>query len=153
MGKGNACVFKNYEGLYYVDWNNFPYQFEDSKGNEFTDYELQRDYLEESLAVFKNDFITKFKSFTESSGWTGNDEKILMESELFYIVYEDNEWSIAIKLIQKDNDYYNIENIQKKHYTAYLEGIRDCLFNQFDTLGVYTGAWTSGTIKKSDFIQ
>lgn len=156
MGRGNACVFGDYEGLYYVDWDNFPCEFEDSDGNEFTDYDLQRDFIEESLNQFKDDFLSKFKSFRKSSGWTENNEQILMESSLFYIAMEDNEWSIAIKLLQKEQDYYsrgNIENLQKKHHNSYLEGMRDCLFNQFDTLRIYGGAWTSGTIKRSDFLQ
>ena len=30
-------------------------------------------------------------------------------------------------------------------YKTYLEGIKECLFNQFEELG-YGGAWTSGRI-------
>ena len=73
-----------------------------------------------------------------------------MENDLFYIVTEDNEWSMAIKLIQKeDASGY----LQSKTYEKYLNGIRDCLFMQFDELGVYAGPWTSGTIYKKDYVK
>ena len=58
---------------------------------------------------------------------------------------------MAIKLIQKEQGYYdngNIENLQAKHYKTYLEGIKECLFNQFEELGTYGGAWTSGRIRR-----
>ena len=73
---------------------------------------------------------------------TGN---ILLSNDLFYIVLEDNEWSIAVELIQKDDVSYGL---QKKHHQTYLDGIRDCLFEQVETLGIYGGAWTSGEITR-----
>lgn len=64
---------------------------------------------------------------------------------------EDNQWSMAIELIQKEQDCYsrgNIENLQAGLYKKYLEGMKKCLFNQFEELGIYGGPWTSGKIKK-----
>lgn len=152
MGRGNACVHGDFEGLYYVDWDNFSDEYEDGDGNIVNDYDFQRDEWEASLAQFVFDFKKRFKSFDDSKGWLGNTEKIVLENELFYIVTEDNQWSMAIKLIQKEQNYYdsgNIVNLQSRHYKTYLEGMKECLFNQFDEIGVYGGAWTSGVIKKS----
>lgn len=152
MGRGNCCVFGKYEGLFYIDWNNFSSEWEDEDGNIVKDdYDNQRDEWEQSLAEFISDFQKRFKSFSECDKWVSREEKAILENDLFYIVTEDNERSMAIKLIQKEQDYYrdgNIEAMQSRHYRNYLEGIKNCLFNQFNVLGTYSGAWTSGTITK-----
>lgn len=153
MGKGNACVHGDYEGLYYVAWSNFSSEYEDGDGNIQVDYDFQREEWEMSLEMFVEDFTKRFKSFTacEENKWISRNERAVMENSLFYIAVEDNEWSMAIKLLQKDQDYYsrgNIENLQKGLYDKYLEGMKQCLFNQFDEIGTYGGAWTSGWIKK-----
>ena len=152
MGRGNVCVHNDYEGLYYVDWDNFAYEFEDEDGEVFIDYDHQRYEWEDSLNIFKQDFKKRFNSFTDCDEWIGREERAILESELFYIAVEDNEWSIAIKLLQKETPYHwsgSIENLQKKHYKNYLKGMEECLFNQFEKLGVYGGAWISGSIKRN----
>ena len=150
MGKGNTCVFGDYEGLFYIDWDNFSNEYEDEHGNIIQDYDLQWEEWENSLYKFISDFSQKFKSFSKCDEWISS-EKAILENGLFYITITDNEWSMAIKLIQKEQGYYdngNIENLQAKHYKTYLEGIKDCLFNQFEELGTYSGAWTSGRIRR-----
>lgn len=152
MGRGNVCVFGKYEGLYYVDWDNFSKEYETESGEIITDdYDFQNDEWNTSLSIFVSDFKKKYNSFTDCDEWISRDEKAILENSLFYIVVQDNEWSMAIKLIQKKQDYYskgNIVNLQAGLYKKYLEGIKNLLFNQFEELGVYGGAWTSGTIKK-----
>lgn len=147
MGRGNACVHGEYEGLYYVDWDNFVHEYDGERN-----YDLEREEWEYSLETFMDDFMKKYKSFYKCSNWISREEHAVMENELFYIVVEDNDWSIAIKLIQKEQNYSkgNFENLQKGLYQKYLEGMKQCLFNQFEELGVYGGAWTSGRIRKSD---
>lgn len=152
MGRGNACVHGDFEGLYYIDWDNFSYQCEDEDGNLITDYDFQREEWENSLYVFIEDFKNKYKSFTNCEEWINREEQAILENELFYIVIEDNQWSIAIKLIQKEQSYYsrgNITNLQAGLYRKYLEGMKNCLFNQFEEIGIYGGAWTSGVIKRT----
>ncbi len=151
MGKGNTCIFGDYEGLYYIDWNNFSNEYEDEHGNIIQDYDFQREEWENSLYEFISDFTQKFKSFSKCNEWISRDEKAILENKLFYIAITDNEWSMAIKLIQKEQGYYdkgNMENLQAKHYKTYLNGIKECLFNQFEELGTYGGAWTSGRIRR-----
>lgn len=151
MGAGNACVHGECEGLYYIDWDNFDSEYEDEYGTVITDYDFQRDQWSSSLYLFKQSFKKKYKSFTLCDKWISNEEHAVLENSLFYIVVEDNSWSMAIKLIQKEQDYYkkgNIKNLQAGLYEKYLEGMKNVLFEQFDELGVYGGAWTSGTIKK-----
>ena len=153
MGRGNTCVFGDYEGLYYIDWDNFNAEYEDDNGNIIEDYDLLREEWENSLYQFISDFTQKFKSFSRCDEWIGGDNRAILENKLFYVAIADNEWSIAIKLIQKEQEYYydgNIENLQAKHYKTYLDGIRDCLFNQFEELGTYAGPWTSGRIRRQE---
>lgn len=152
MGRGNVCVFGDYEGLFYIDWDNFSDEYEDEDGNIVKDYDFQREEWECSLEQFTEDFTQKFKSFSKCDKWLSNTEKAVLENRLFYIVTEDNQWSMAIKLIQKEQDYYdsgNLSNLQAGKYQNYLEGMKECLFNQFEELGVYGGAWTSGRIKRN----
>ena len=152
MGRGNACVHNDYEGLYYVDYDNFRYDYEDGESDNIIDYEIDDMLVEDSLYMFKEDFKKRFKSFIACDKWLGRGDHIILENELFYITVEDNEWSLAIKLLQKETPYYwngDIENLQVKHYKTYLKGIEESLFNQFEELGVYAGPWTSGRIKRS----
>ena len=37
-------------------------------------------------------------------------------------------------------------------YKNYLEGMKNCLLELYPEIGVYKGAWTSGTIKRSEAI-
>lgn len=152
MGRGNSCVFGKYEGLYYVDWNNFSNEYEDGESNIIVDEDMRVEEWEEALSQFIFDLTKKYPSFSTCEEWLSNTEKAVLENSLFYITVEDNEWSMAIKLVQKEQSYYskgNIVNLQAGLYMKYLNGIRDCLFNQFDELGTYEGAWTSGRIKKA----
>ena len=105
------------------------------------------------MFLFKKDFKERFTSFSECDEWISRNERAVLENQLFYIIVEDNEWSMCIKLIQKEQGYYdrgNIANLQARHYQTYLEGMKDCLFNQFDELGTYGGPWTSGRIRKNE---
>lgn len=152
MGRGNVCVHNEYEGLYYIDWDNFSKEYEDSNGNIIEDDDFQRSELENALEEFCFDFKEKYPSFYDSEGWIDHSQKILLENSLFYIVVEDNESSVAIELLQKEQDYYkkgNIVGLQAGLYKKYLEGMKQCLFNQFDELGIYCGPWTSGIIYKN----
>lgn len=165
MGRGNVCVHGEYEGLYYVskeyldefiskeDSDNIMLLHDiyhsDASLNEFEYDEIssQCNY-EDFIDNFKNDFIKKFNSFSDISGsYFGS----ILENELFKIQIIDNEWGYAICLIQKESSYYdnyNKENLQKRHYKNYLNGIKECLFNQFDEIGSYSGCWTHNVITK-----
>jgi hypothetical protein len=63
MGKGNTCVFGDYEGLYYIDWDNFSNEYEDEHGNIIQDYDFQREEWESSLYKFISDFTQNLSLF------------------------------------------------------------------------------------------
>ena len=168
MGRGNVCVHNPYEGLYYVD-NEYLHSYrrigcdsedectvlaselgypELASGNwAFDEFESRCNY-EWMIDWFKSSFKKCFKSFSDCDQWISRSELAILENLLFYIVVEDNEWSVAVKLIQKEDGILNLDGLQAKHYQNYLNGIEACLFEQFDVLGTYGGPWTSGRIRK-----
>ena len=153
MGRGNACIHGEFEGLFYIDYDNFTCYTVDEDGNETEerDYDLEQELVEDSIINFKYSFRKKYPVF-DFYGEKRNGYGIILESGLFEIAIEDNEWSYAVKLLQREDLEFSAEGLQGKFYETYLKGIKECLFEQFDTLGVYSGAWTSGTIKKEEVI-
>lgn len=170
MGRGNVCVHGQYEGLFYIDnddlcvyrpidgdenerklLRNIP--FEDISLWEYSDVDTQwweSDVIEE----FQDSIQKRFSSFRPCSEWLDREQEAILENELFYIALENNEWSTAVELIQKEAPWpQDYSGLQRRHFQKYLDGIRNALFEQFDTLGIYAGPWTSGFIRKTDFIK
>ena len=150
MGRGNACTHGDYEGLYYIDYDNYTTYICDEDGNltEERDYDYERMLLEDDIELLKLLFKRRFTSFVDCDEWINRDEKAILENDLFYIAVEDNEWSLAVKLIQKDSYDYNNTGLQAKHFQNYLEGLKECLFELYPEIGCYDGAWTHRTIKR-----
>ena len=166
MGKGNVCVHGEFEGLYYVDRDyidcyiakemNDDGEYEEKMLGDMDVDDFQNfDYDYVLSGIYYNDFIreftsmmkNKFKSFVS----TGNDFGTIMENNLFKIEIEDNEWSYAVKLIQKEDWYDNhLLGLQKKHCDNYLNGIKFILLEMFPSIGCYGGAWTHGVIKREE---
>lgn len=166
MGRGNVCVWGDYEGLWYVDrdyldcytskFENEYGEYEDKMLGEIEydefgrfeyDYVLSEIYYDEFINEFVSMMEKKFNSFTS----TGNKYGSIMENNLFEVQIEDNEWSYAVKLIQKENDWYDsygLNGLQKRHYQNYLEGMKDILLDMFPEIGCYGGAWTHGVVKR-----
>lgn len=165
MGKGNVCVFGKYEGLYYVDYDFINmYTCIDKKENlqeirecemkleDFGSYTYDEILSDINYQDFKENFVAdfteKYKSFTPCNEWISRDRRAILENNLFYIALADNEWSVAVMLLQKEQ--CSLEGLQARHFQNYLEGIKECLFNQFESLGIYGGAWTSGILHKTN---
>jgi len=173
MGRGNVCVFGKYEGLYYIDKDYLhvyrsttaPDDCPETKTFKELGYEelIGGDWefdefvsgivWAETKEHLQSRITERFKSFEVCDRWIGRgEEHAILENELFYIAVQDNEWSMAVKLIEKEDPWcYERDGLRKRHYQTYLDGIRDILFELFPTLGVYGGAWTSGTIRREDY--
>lgn len=174
MGRGNVCVLGQCEGLYYIDNDDIHVYRRDDPNDEEPETRLMRDldygeltggewYFDEvgteveqeDIEEFFMDAFTKmFPSFVpvKPGQWLDRERRVLLENGLFYICMEDNEWSMAVELIQKEEPWGEpwMENLQRRWYERYLEGMKRCLLDRLPSIGIYTGAWTSGVLKKED---
>jgi len=172
MGRGNVCTFGPYEGLYFIDNDDLDFYTRHNDEEDVWEIALRREldygqlteegwlFDEDETGFFWSDtkaeimdrLIRRFPSLQKSSGWLGRyrSQEILLENNLFYVVVEDNEWSMAVELLQKEDPYMSLEGLQKRHYSTYLKGIRDVLLELFESIGTYKGAWTSGILRRGD---
>lgn len=125
MGRANTRTPGKYEGLFYLD------------------YDLWRD---PDMDAVLHGISRRFPSFTVCDEWPERDAHAVLENGLFYVALEDNEWSVAVKLLQKEDWRCNLEGLQAGLYRRYLEGIKALLLGMFGVVGVYGGPWTHGTI-------
>lgn len=170
MGRGNVCVTGSYEGLFYIDNDdlrvyrrNDPYY---SATSAVKTFRAVNGFLMRSGAVtrkktFSNAFAPNCGSSVPASSlrptqtvWLGNERRVILENELFYICVEDNEWSLAVELVQKDG-YSDCESawmagLQKRRYRGYLDSMKKALLARLPSIGIRTGAWTSGTITRAE---
>lgn len=167
MGRGNVCVNNDFEGLYYIDYDDLSVY---NKRYEEDSFVLARelDYKQltneewvynefESDLKWQDDkeyiicrLQERFPSFARCNEWVDRTCHAVLENQLFYIAFEDNEWSVAVELLEKfdafgDNPY---SGLKATHYQKYLDGIKEVLFELYDEIGTYDGAWTSGTIRR-----
>lgn len=158
MGRGNVCTYGDYEGLFYVDWNYFLIHFYDDENGcetDEVDYDQMNDCMEDDLVGnFPALFMKRFSSFVRCDKWIDRGEcRAIMESPLFYVCLQDNEWSMAVELIQRETYDDRLSSLQKRHYHTYLDGIRDCLFELFPELGVRNGPWMHKVVRREDFLK
>jgi hypothetical protein len=166
-----------YEGLFYIDNDdllvyrrNDPYakeeetclqrdlSCEDLSGDEWLPDEIgssneEEDVLECFCAELRK-LCPSFQPAANSNIWLGNERRVILENKLFYICVEDNEWSLAVELIQKDS-YSDCESawlssLQQAKYKRYLECMKTALLTRLPEIGTYAGAWTSGRITREE---
>lgn len=171
MGRGNICVRGRYEHLLYIDNEDYTVYYREGADGEcetanlrdlaYADLQewtldeegtnLEWEYVEES---FVESFATLFPSFTVPAkmSWLDRDRRILAENKLYWLVVEDNEWSMAVEIIQKENPYDDsLLGLQARHHEHYFDGMKKCLLELLPSVGVYKGAWTSGTLTAEEF--
>lgn len=177
MGRGNVCVFGKYEGLYYIDRDHTDvYRRSDPMSDDECETRLMGDLdyaeltggewvydewgseeeLDDVLECFKDSFIKMFPSFerTKPQKWIDRSTMAILENKLFYIGIEDNQWSEAVKLLQKEDLYDDhLEGLQKRHYQRYLDGMKKALLERLPSIGTYSGAWTSGRATREEVTQ
>ena len=95
--------------------------------------------LEDVLECFVENFTHRYPSFArvKQDKWLGRNVRVILESSLFYIGIEDSDWAYAVELLQKDNPCS--EGFQRKHYKAYLDGMKAALLERLPSIGTYTG--------------
>jgi len=118
MGRGNACVHGEYETLFYIDYDNFICYVCDEDGNETEerDYDIESSDVDESIKQLKTSIKNK-TNMADCDYWISRDAHAILENKLFMIAIEDNEWSYAVKLLQKEEpsiyEHYSIKGLQK----------------------------------------
>ena len=168
MGRGNVCTTGKYEGLYYIDNDDYyvytlandlsdsselrlmrDLSYEELTGADWSYDELETESeLDDIKECFIAEFIKLFPSFERvDKTYISASRLAILENKLFYICMEDNEWSIAVELIQREDPYDDhLVGLQKRHYERYLDGIKKCLLRRLPSISYRCGAWTSGTI-------
>ena len=139
MGRGNVCVTGKNEGLYYIDndylhiyaryneeddaWETLPMgelSYEELTGADWKYDEDSSDIVwRETKEHLVSGMIARHPSFTRCDKWIGREEHAIAENNLIYVVVQDNEWSMAVKLIQKEHYFYCMDGIQRKHSRTY----------------------------------
>lgn len=172
MGRGNVCTTGPYEWVYYIDNDdlhvyrrNDPYAKEDETclqcelsptdimGNAWLLDEIGSSNEEEDvLECFCDEMMRLCPSFhkVRDDFWISQNRRMILENSLFYICMEDNEWSLAVELIQHDDDHGRIAGLQKRHYAHYLECMKKALLSRLPSIGIRTGAWTHGIITREE---
>lgn len=170
MGRGNVCVHGPYEGLYYIDNDDLhvylrkdadpddddsrimlgKIEYSELDKYEFDDVSTAEE-ITDAIWDLQNGMISRFHSFERCDTWISRSQRAILENKLFYVCEEDNEWSLAIELIQKESPWgEELSGLQKRHYEKYLNGIRDTLFERFYSLGAYGSAWTHRLIVRPE---
>lgn len=177
MGRGNVCVDGPYEGLFYIDGDYLNVYRKDGESPEDEpETILQCDLfrsgmdteswsldevgsiyeVEDILNCFYDEFHRTCPSFVPASKnvYLKSNRRAVYENELFYICTEDNDWGLAVELIQKDG-YSDCQcawlaGLQRTHYRKYLDGMRNALLSRLPEIGFYTGPLTHGTITREE---
>ena len=173
MGRGNSCVHGPAEALVFVDNDYLDWYYNAEKecstllgqidADDFCNWKYDEEVTQDEFAGVLEEFCEamhrRCKSFTAVSRDTIVDDfmyepgrrNAIMENRLFYIVVEDNEWSVAFKILQKEGAYdQNLEPLQKRHIDTYRKAMEAALFEQFEKLYGYGGPWTSAEIKRPE---
>ena len=177
MGRGNVCVTGSYEGLFYIDNDDLRVY----RRNDPTPKRRKPAYSATSVTktframngfLMRSGAVTRKKTFSNASvpncgssapafslrptRTSGSAMSVgsSLENELFYICVEDNAWSLAVELVQKDS-YSDCENawlsgLQRTKYKRYLECMKTALLTRLPEIGTYAGAWTSGRITREE---
>lgn len=167
MGRGNVCVNGKYEGLYYVD-NDFlemwtrrdrggeldccpPREIENINDGWVYDETESYALFDRFEAEFVELLLKRFPSMhrpRRRGEWVSRSQRVVAENKLFYVCFEDNIWSLAVELIQKQPPYGggDFEGLQAKSHGCYLKGIREILLDINGEVGAYAGAWTHKVI-------
>ena len=182
MGRSNIRMDGPYEGVFYIDYDDLNVYRRDVPDSDEYETMLQREfgpgetnrlgvtkdgwYFDEMaseeetnnvLSMFCYEMQKRCPSFESSDGVLSasfEDRRVILQNQLFYICVEDNEWSLAVELIQRES-YSDCEEawmagIQRTHYKRFLEAMKESLLEILPSIGIYTGPWTHGIIKKED---
>lgn len=116
-------------------------------------YQYKQDLTQLKFDNFKSAFIkamqAQFPSL-KAVDKTVRGVHYLLENNMFQIGFEDNDWSVAVELIQKK---CKNPGLQANLYPSFSTGMRDILITQVGEIHLRTGSWTTDTIDKQKATQ
>lgn len=170
MGRGNVCVSGAYEGLWYIDKDCLSLYRDRENEDEYVygvelgydaltsgrfeyDEFASQDQYDDMVESLRAEITGRYDSFSVIDRWVSNhgnrcDRRAILENELFFIALEDNEWSVAVELLQKGPE--ELAGLQARHYEGYLETLKKIILDLFGQVSYRNGAWMSGTIRKEE---
>lgn len=108
------------------------------------DYDQSQTYWQDFLSYLKEEIRKRHPEFEECDEHF-NEKHFVLESPLFGIATEDNEWSAAIELLSKTN--VNRQS-QIEPFKQLYEELKDILLDWVPEIYIRTGPWTSYTVKR-----
>ena len=134
MGCGNCCVFGRYEGLYYIDNDDFHvFRRADAASDDCPEPRLMRDLDYEELT---------------DGTWLYDDLATELEEEDILECFTANFLQMFPSFKRVRPESY--AGLQSRHYQAYLKGIEKCLLDRLPSIGTYKSAWTSGRLTRAE---
>lgn len=115
MGRGNVYLTGSYEGLFYIDNDDLQVWRKDGPDGKEPEIRMMADisldelvaddwYVDEIESSYKEEDVLRcfcaelrklcpsFQPAANSNVWLGNERRVILENELFYICVEDTEW-------------------------------------------------------------
>lgn len=148
---------KHNEGLFFVNLNDIlvyhkkrhPDIFcvkKDIPQGEEDNYIIDKEKSQYRYDRFKEKFCEEMQTRCKSlqPGVSGKKfinttkQKLILENKLFRIVFENNQWSIAVKLLRKDDAN---QGIAQQTFETFLQHTKDALLMQMPEIYVRNGSW------------
>lgn len=156
----NVCPSGQCEGVYYIDrhfcdmykgQDGELYVLKNIEANDLPKYSYDEDESYWQFSYLLSELVVglkkRFSSFRSVNKWVSRTRRAILENDLFYLAVEDNEWSFAIELLQKDEDYSSgTIGLQTALYKKYLDGIERVLKDLNGEVSTYAGPYCSATL-------
>lgn len=129
------------------------YDFDGSRTDYAYDEEDSRQNWDDMIEIVRERFMKQFKSFSAVDKWRKRGEvRVVLESGLFEIAVEDNEWSAAWCLLEREDidDVGANRTFMRRHHKTYLEAIKQTLVDAWGEAIGYGGAWTHGATYRKE---
>lgn len=111
-------------------------------------WDVDMDASQKKFDTFKDNFVKtmtgKNLALAKTDSYIGRTRHVIMESPLHCIAVEDNGWSFAIEIINKDAN-----NVDATAMATVAKTVRDTLLDEFDTVCIRTGTFSVDTITKT----